>query len=481
MRSLGPSPVSETTEEDAASSSSSSSAFRVAFLGLVGALALVACTEPEGEPGLPIGAAEHARELEFRELPTARTIPRKQFEAEEAARGAGLSEDYLSYMRESYGRLGFFPARFDLREVPGAHSSFFGAYYSRRTKQITLIGAPRPSIIIHELVHALQDQHFDFAHLYEQNVSSDEAIALRALVEGDAEMAEARFLARARGDAPAETLAADMTNDSAESASETVLHDLPGPAFFKAYPAFAYSYGARYVARRLEIGTGNWNLKNVDGMFRAGGPKTAQEVMRGGDPDAGALAPVPVPVGLAQAPSDLLPSYEIETVDRLGAWYSYLLFRPEGAVLPKVGAAAGADPLATIVAAWRGDQFVVFRERADDATRSNAEKPPRQRGVMWSSDWGSADKAEEVQARLLRLHRAVPEPELEMGDHVYRARDGELVWLSYSEGTLVFMKNLPPEVMQPLAQAVFDAREEPRMPINNPYARDRRALGGQLY
>jgi hypothetical protein len=41
-------------------------------------------------------------------------------------------------------------------------------------------------VYAHEYVHALQDQHFGLSHLLDQNLSADQAIAARALAEGDA-------------------------------------------------------------------------------------------------------------------------------------------------------------------------------------------------------------------------------------------------------------------------------------------------------
>lgn len=41
--------------------------------------------------------------------------------------------------------------------------------------------------VVHELVHALQDQHFDLGAQFDELDAEDEAaVALRAIVEGDA-------------------------------------------------------------------------------------------------------------------------------------------------------------------------------------------------------------------------------------------------------------------------------------------------------
>ncbi|MGH9247893.1 MAG: hypothetical protein ACRD0W_00010 [Acidimicrobiales bacterium] len=48
--------------------------------------------------------------------------------------------------------------------------------------------------VVHELTHALQDQHFDLAGLYDDVQSGDSAIAVQALVEGDAVRVENLYL-----------------------------------------------------------------------------------------------------------------------------------------------------------------------------------------------------------------------------------------------------------------------------------------------
>src|SRR5207237_10042636 len=67
-------------------------------------------------------------------------------------------------------------------------------YYSVQDKMLYLYndisGAYESGVLIHEMVHALQDQHFDLgklkARLHLTNYNSDAERALAALIEGDA-------------------------------------------------------------------------------------------------------------------------------------------------------------------------------------------------------------------------------------------------------------------------------------------------------
>ncbi|MCA9583347.1 MAG: hypothetical protein KC416_16215, partial [Myxococcales bacterium] len=64
------------------------------------------------------------------------------------------------------------------------------------------------AIIVHEMVHALQDQHLDLGHRFRADKDSDPANAYRALVEGDASLAMVGYIAEGSG-APLEVITAN--------------------------------------------------------------------------------------------------------------------------------------------------------------------------------------------------------------------------------------------------------------------------------
>ena len=69
-------------------------------------------------------------------------------------------------------------------------------YYDAATKRLVLFtdvkGSYQKGVLIHELVHALQDQHFNLqklgAALHKVDENNDDALALSALIEGDASL-----------------------------------------------------------------------------------------------------------------------------------------------------------------------------------------------------------------------------------------------------------------------------------------------------
>src|SRR5437870_966461 len=74
------------------------------------------------------------------------------------------------------------------RPVRGAHA--IQGYYSTKDKALYLYddikGNYQRGVLIHEMVHALQDQHFGLARLHATSYGSDAEMALAALIEGDA-------------------------------------------------------------------------------------------------------------------------------------------------------------------------------------------------------------------------------------------------------------------------------------------------------
>lgn len=72
------------------------------------------------------------------------------------------------------------------------------AYYDLVKKEVVLYDDIKPGygkgVLIHELVHALQDQHFDLKKKHQETFGSDAELAFAALVEGDAQLVTIEML-----------------------------------------------------------------------------------------------------------------------------------------------------------------------------------------------------------------------------------------------------------------------------------------------
>jgi uncharacterized iron-regulated protein len=123
-------------------------------------------------------------------------------------------------------------------------------YYSTREKALYLYddirGSYERGVLIHEMVHALQDQHFGLGKLHATSFGSDAELARAALVEGDATFTMIELLKK---DQPR---VAHMLATPLEKARNL-------------QNAFLYAQGARYV--RALHQQGGWPLVNMRYSF----------------------------------------------------------------------------------------------------------------------------------------------------------------------------------------------------------------------
>jgi hypothetical protein len=402
---------------------------------LAASIALAACGD---DRPWQFDAAEQVRELPMPEdVPIVR-MTREEFAAQAAADADQIDDATLQYYADTYGRLGFFDRDLDLRPVFAASSSdWVGATYSPTRKQITLVGTARDDVLVHESVHAIQDQNFGLND-YDDLSSSDGFLARRALVEGDATLAQYRFYGETIAQ-PGFTVDrwdwAAVFADSRDFA-DGQLADADYPVLFVDYVSFVYSRGLEYCADNLMGVTladpvaapapHDWTRE--DAAFTTRPPLTTRAVLAldlgGGEP--------PAEVGLAEVPAALADQLELVDWDRLGHWYVYLLLYPLRDQL-------AADALA---AAWRADRALFLRATAGGAT-----------SVLWTSDWATEADADSVAAAMWTLLGQNPIK----GDPANRAlsNDGELVHIERRGTRLVVARNLAAEQLDVLVDASF--------------------------
>lgn len=103
--------------------------------------------------------------------------------------------------------LGVVPASFDYEELARVDGLAAGWFYDPKQKAMFLARdlppAERSATLAHELVHALQDQHYDLEkRLKFREDSGDEQSAIHALAEGDATSAMLDHVLATRGSGP---------------------------------------------------------------------------------------------------------------------------------------------------------------------------------------------------------------------------------------------------------------------------------------
>jgi len=135
-------------------------------------------------------------------------------------------------------------------------------YYSIKDKRLflydDLTSAYERGVLIHEMVHALQDQHFGLAKLHQESFGSDAELASAALVEGDATFTMIELLKK---DQPRVAAMLDAPLEKAKNLQN----------------AFLYAQGARYVKALKE--RGGWKAVNAAYRFP---PRTTAAILHPG-------------------------------------------------------------------------------------------------------------------------------------------------------------------------------------------------------
>jgi hypothetical protein len=401
---------------------------RGAAIALV--IASIAGCSREGPYDYLADRAEEVRELRFVDEVPYRTLTPEQFRDEVSEDvDRRWSEAALREYADTYGRLGFFDVNLDLRPIfAQSRIDATGAYYLASTDSITFVGEPRDGTVIHEYVHALQDQHFDLSAYDEGARTTDAFLARRAVVEGDAVLAQARFLIEENG-GRLDEIDYGAYFDGWVQFSNEYLDESPYPLIFRAYTSFAYTYGVLYSATNLFMTSPlmrhpprpphPWNRQ--DELFTQRPPATTAQIL--------SVRGAPLPVGITDVPPALAADLEYVDSDSLGAWYAYLLFRPT----------TSAPNLRDL----HGDQVLFARVTATGAV-----------GVLWASVWRDDESASLAEEALHRLHAATAEP----------------VVVERRAQRVVLARNFPASMTPALIDAAFTgaaaARRAGRLPLH---------------
>jgi hypothetical protein len=404
--------------------------------------------------------AQEVRELEFVEDVDVVVKTRQQFMDEAADQASELDDAWLAELADTWGRLGYFQRDLDLRPIlAGSSSDWVAANYSPRQKRITLVGEVEDYIEVHEYVHALQDQHFDLVGY--DGLTSDSFLARRAVVEGDAVLAEVRFIMEDEFAVRLENANwADALPERRDFAAETLsLADYP--VFFLDYPSFVYTYGLEYTVSNLmgvsvdqpQPGPPPYDWGREDALFTTHPPASTQQVLVR---DAGRETEPIVEIGLEEVPAELMDRLDAIDWDTLGEWYIYLLYYP----LER----AGSIDARALASGWDGDRVLFVRDLETDTV-----------ATVWASAWDSEAYANLAKTWLASMYGGepvdgAPEPRR-------LAADGEELWIEQRGDRLVAIRNLDPVLAPALAEAAFSgpaARRSARK--RPPIGRLRRAL-----
>ena len=233
------------------------------------------------------------------------------------------------------------------------------------------------ALLAHAYVHALQDQHFDLGAMDDRAPTTDAALAVRALVEGDATLSTALYR---YGDLDA----ADWLHlleliSQAEQPSYGV--DLEDTAAWARIQRFPYWEGRRFVYTLFQAS--GWEAVN---SAYINPPRSTEQVLHPDRYLEGQDGPTQVVVPDVEAILD--EDWTVLVQDTLGEFVVGLYLET---LLPEEAAWQAAD-------GWEGDTFVVWEHEDGD------------RLLVWRTIWDSTVEATEFESALAAfvLQRYLP-------------------------------------------------------------------------
>jgi hypothetical protein len=369
---------------------------RIAWLALALLLPAAAPRLPEGVKPLPRKSAEHLdallkgaeeyRGLKARTPVAAGTVDSRRLKEKVAV---SIAEDYtpdeLRSLETSLKAFGLIPEGLNLqRYLPELLTSQVAGFYDPVRKYLALVRPDKrmpagadDSILVHELTHALQDQHFDIQRFTGGDPMSDAGTALTALVEGDATLVMLDFQMGGRAETipgTAEAMERMMAEPEKVIAAS---QDFPGareiaqaPAWLRDTLLFSYFQGSAFCVSARRRG----GQPLLDYAYTTDPPRSTEQILH---PDKWhTRRDDPVVLSLPDLTAEL-PGYRKASEGVMGELSLRILLRE------KLGNAERSNAGA---AGWGGDRFAVYQK---DGEKDGG------RLVVWVTEWdGEADATE---------------------------------------------------------------------------------------
>ena len=327
-----------------------------------------------------VRAAEEVRQLRLRR-PVSIEIEDGEAIAESLRSQIDATE--IERARLVYGALGLLDAESDLQSVfAGVLGEQVIGYYDPETGRLVirdsvmsaLAGEPSSEttqearlVLIHELVHALQDQRLDLGESYEKERTADADNAFRAVVEGDATLAMLAHALRQQGIPLAAAREGIQQMGSYLDLNALVRGEKldDAPAILRVTLVAPYLRGLQFAA--AVQGRGGWPA--VNNAHRRPPVSTEQVIHPEKYFDREPVEAIDVPEQRAL----LAAGFERAGRDTLGEL--------ELSVYLGQGKESGTDEAAA--AGWAGDDLVVYRRG-------------QELGVVWWTTWDTGKDAQEA-------------------------------------------------------------------------------------
>jgi len=314
--------------------------------------------------------------------------------------GEDLSPGQIKAIEIGAKAFGLIPETMDLTSyLPELLTSQVAGFYDPERRYMALVrrdgsgptkerqeedaeGAPDPEdvVIVHELTHALQDQHFDLKTFEKMDPMSDASTAREALAEGDATLTMMSYMAGKNVETlpgMAEAMASAFADPSLMSGADVPGGDLlsKAPAWIRDSLLFSYVHGFAFCLDVRRAG----GQKLLDLAFTADPPRSSEQILHpakwhGPRRDDPIVLPWP-------DLSDLLPGWAKVSEGETGEATIQSLLRERSRDRRQAETAA---------AGWGGDRFAVY------------EKAGR-RLLVWWTEWDRDTDAREFEKAARKL------------------------------------------------------------------------------
>ncbi|HSL69657.1 MAG TPA: hypothetical protein VK864_05415 [Longimicrobiales bacterium] len=181
-----------------------------------------------------------------------------------------LPDTELASIQATYEALGLIPANLDLKALLlELYTEQVAGYYDPATKKLYVVTGADPETLrptlVHELVHALQDQHTNLDSLIARERGNDRQTAAQAAIEGHATMVMFAFLAEQQTKSPVDLRTLPDISAQVRPAMEAQNDQFPvfqrAPRILRETLLFPYVDGAGFVQklwlRPLQTGFGD--------------------------------------------------------------------------------------------------------------------------------------------------------------------------------------------------------------------------------
>ena len=308
-----------------------------------------------------------------------------------------LPPEKLSPMERSLKKFELIPQEMDLAKYyPELLTSQIGGYYDPKLKYLVLVKSAEgllgkeltkklgqevadrmeETILVHEIDHAIQDQHFDLCCYGHDIPMSDAAVAKLALIEGDATLVMYTYMLKTPMERiPTATMGIDMLTADPKQMAE-MMPEMPGakemiaaPAYIRDNMIFSYIQGLSFCLHVRQAG----GQKLLDHAFAKDPPKSSEHILH---PEKWiSKRDDPIQITLPDFAAQL-PGYKKVSAGNWGEFNTRLLLSEKlGEDKRKLCLQAAAG--------WGGDAFVLL-ENAD-----------KKEALVWLTVWDTPRDASE--------------------------------------------------------------------------------------